>query len=788
MEDNQSRISDLSIKLDRLIAKQNEFTREINSLKDEIQNLRNIPGQASVELKKTADKTTEQDVKPAKPMKDLHSENSIKYFHKPSITKELSYPANSASNQGVKNDLEKFIGENLLNKIGIIITILGIAIGVKYSIDHELISPVTRILSGYIGGIAMMIIGLKLKKNYENFSAVLVSGSMAVMYFITYAAYQFYALIPQLPSFILMLIFTVVTVVTAIWYDRQIIALIGLVGAYAIPLILSDNSGRTFVLFTYMTIINLGILFLSFRKYWKTLFYAAFIITWILFIIWFSNKFNAYNDTDLSLGFSTTFYTIFYLTFIAFKLIRKEIYELDDVLLLLANSFIYYAIGYVTLDHLPDNSQYLGLFTASNAIIHTIVGFAIYSQKLADKNLFYLVAGLAILFLTIAIPVQLDGNWVTFLWTGEVALLFGIGRTKKAPLYELLSYPLIILSALSLNLDWLGTYQAYIAGNDATWLIPLLNITFLTSFIFLISMAFITWLSIKKPLNEKSGSIVKLAEVMNIIVPVIFILYSYFTFRLEISNYIYQLYEDSYRMINVSGIQESVRNENLMHFKSVWVINYTLLFISLLTIYNYKKLQNKDLAPINLGLLVFGMLLFLGLGLYELSELRYLYIHPFHPEIYTVTGFNLAIRYISFIFIAITLILLNNFKKLEYVKNHFSAFIDLTLASAIIWILSSELINIMDLAGSSQEYKLGLSLLWGTYSLFIIIIGIWKQKKYLRFGAMGLFGLTLIKLFFYDIAHLSTISKTVVFISLGVLLLIISFLYNKYKKQIGTEI
>ena len=94
----------------------------------------------------------------------------------------------------------------------------------------------------------------------------------------------------------------------------------------------------------------------------------------------------------------------------------------------------------------------------------------------------------------------------------------------------------------------------------------------------------------------------------------------------------------------------------------------------------------------------------------------------------------------------------------------------------------------MDLAGSNQSYKLGLSILWGVYALLLIALGIWKKKKYLRVGAIVLFSITLIKLFFYDISSLNTIAKTIVFVSLGVLLLIISFLYNKYKHIISDEV
>jgi uncharacterized membrane protein len=114
-------------------------------------------------------------------------------------------------------------------------------------------------------------------------------------------------------------------------------------------------------------------------------------------------------------------------------------------------------------------------------------------------------------------------------------------------------------------------------------------------------------------------------------------------------------------------------------------------------------------------------------------------------------------------------------------KVDFKIVFDLLFHIAILWIATSELINLMDLSGSSESYKLGISIFWGIYSLLLIALGIWKQKKYLRIGAIVLFSITLMKLFFYDISHLNTISKTIVFLSLGILLLIISFLYNKFK-------
>ena len=105
----------------------------------------------------------------------------------------------------------------------------------------------------------------------------------------------------------------------------------------------------------------------------------------------------------------------------------------------------------------------------------------------------------------------------------------------------------------------------------------------------------------------------------------------------------------------------------------------------------------------------------------------------------------------------------------------------------ILTITANELINWMDLFHSHQAYKLALSILFGIYALIMIVSGILKRKKHVRIGAMVLFGAALVKLFIYDLDSLDTISKTIVFISLGILLLIISSLYNKFTRKIFGE-
>ena len=783
--ENQDRINQLLDKLETLLKKQDDFSREINNLGIEIDKLK-TSGTKQTNQKEEIEKDRSETAV------EINKEKVTARTHHLKRTKEQTeYSTPKAKKRPkIKLDIEKFIGENLINKIGIAITVIGVAIGAKYSIEHDLISPLTRIILGYIAGLALLGVGVKLKKNYENYSAVLVSGAMAIMYFITYFAYSFYGLIPQVFTFVLLVFFTAFTTVAAINYNRQIIAHIGLVGAYAVPFLLSEDSGEVAILFSYTAIINVGILVIAFKKYWKPLYYSSFGLTWLMYFSWYQSKYQISEHFGLALTFLTIFFAIFYLTFLAYKLLQKEKFEIADILLLLANSFIFYGIGYIILNIHKTGEQLLGVFTLCNAIVHFIVSIVIYRRKLADKNLFFLVSGLVLVFITIAIPVQLNGNWVTLLWVGEAALLFWIGRTKDVSIYEKISYPLMVLAFFSIVHDWTTVYGGYSPESPFTRITPLVNINFLTSLLFIGAFGFINLLHRNKNYSSALVSQKGISNIVSFLIPAILLFTLYYAFRIEIETYWNQLFADSALSVNAEGQQNAnyYRNYDLRKFKIIWIINYSLLFVSILSFFNIKKLRDQQLGLINLGLIILTIAVFLMQGLYVLSELRESYLEQTLSEYYQRGAFNIGIRYISFVFIALTLVVCYKYICQKFIERDLKMASDFLLHTSVLWIASSELINWLDIAEFTQSYKLGLSILWGTYSLLLIALGIWKKKKHLRIGAISLFGVTLIKLFLYDISHLDTIAKTIVFVSLGILLLIISFLYNKYKHIISDEI
>jgi hypothetical protein len=792
MPENDDRISELLAKLEALLKRQDGLSREINAFRAEIYRLNSTRTQNQPEEKE--------------PIKKIHPENTADIGDKKATppasmiqqaetvgTYSTYSPGKSIKTAAVKSDFEKFVGENLISKIGIVITIIGVAIGTKYTIEHDLISPLTRIILGYLMGLGLLGFGIKLKKKYETYSSVLVSGAMSILYFITYFAYSYYDLMPQLLAFVLMAIFTVFTVVAAINYDKQVIAHIGLVGAYAVPFLLSDGSGRVVVLFSYMAIINIGILLIAFRKNWRPLYFSAFILTWLIYFVWYMDDYNTLLHFGSALIFLSIFFTIFYSIFLNYKIAQNEKFSTGDVVLLLANSFIFYGIGYSILNSHHNGEQLLGLFTLCNAVIHFVVSVIIYKKKLVDKNLFFLVAGLVLVFLTIAIPVQLDGHWVTLSWVFEATLLFYIGRTKNAWIYEKLSYPLLFIAFFSLVQDWLGNYDNYSPGLPGSRISPIININFLTSVLFVTSLIIMNYLH--KTREQPASMISKklLHPIISFSIPAILIIVLYFSFWLEIFTYWSQLYTDSYIELKKAGQQlpdQYYWNYDLLRLQTVWLINYSLLFLSILSLANIKKFKIRNLAEINLGLNAIAMIVFLTLGLQELGALRESYLNQTLSSYYNRSGLNIGIRYISYGFAALMLISTYRYLKAGFINQPsrvLKIVFDLLLHVSILCVVSSEMITWMNAAKFSQSHKLGLSILWGIYALTLIAVGIRKNQRHLRIGAIGLFALTLIKLFFYDISHLDTIAKTVVFVSLGILLLIISFLYNKYKHLISEK-
>lgn len=779
MDERARTIRELHEKIDRLFRQQNAITEEILNLQKVVRKLEvsDLESTRAAETLRTL--STKAPVAP--PSKENVPEQETTYAGRISSKNEKTAQPTSSGNND-KTPLEDFIGKNLLNKIGIAVLVVGVAFGTKYSIDNDLVDEVTRIVMGYFWGTVLNVLALRLRKSHENFSAVLLSGGMAVMYFVTFFAYSLYDLIPQIPAFILMTIFTAFTVFAALRYNRQVIAILGLVGAYAVPFLLSDGSGRVIVLFSYIAIINAGILVLSFRREWWALYCTAFGMTWLAYAGWYAFSFDPDEHITISLVFVTLFFAMFFTMFLSYKLIRGEPLKKADIVIMLLNSFLFFTYGLATVDSLPNGEAYLGIFAVATALLHFIGCALIYNRHDYPRDVFYFVAGMVLVFITAAVPIQLDGNWVTFIWAAEAFLLFWIGRTKGFPVYELLSYPLVIITIISLMIDWANAYfdrytYTYGGMEDKTFL---LNIHFLTSLFVGAALTGIIWInrSEKYPSPFAKGSFVN--NLPTIIIPLLAICVVYTGFYKEIENHFNEIY--AYTAVKPAvgdAAGETIFNYAVLKFQTLWLIYFSAAFMMILALLQHFVVRERKFMYLILGLNSIVIFFFLFAGLIELADLRYTYLtNADNPYFERHVGY-LLIRYVGYLLVLPLFYVSARYLKEGSFHAQHQRFGAVLFHAAVVILLSSELVHWLEIGGVVETFKLGLTILWGSYALGLIVYGLRMNRRHLRMIAMALFGVTLIKLFFYDMADLSTLYKTIVMIILGGLLLVASFLYNK---------
>ena len=320
---------------------------------------------------------------------------------------------------------ENFIGLRVIHFVGIVLLVIGLSIGVKYVIDRQLISEVMRISLAYAAGIILYLLSWRSKKNYQLFSSILFSGAMASLYFTTYAAFVYYGFFSFAVTFLLMVGLTVYTAFESIRYDRQEIAVLGMVGAYGIPFLISANNGRVDLFFSYIILINAGVVVLSFKKKWKIMEWLALLISWILFLSWGSFKYEA---ADLWTGFilMAIFYLLFTINAFAYRLVRSEPLSAGDIQQVMINNIALYLSSLVVFGYGKFGTN---LAATTGCVAACMVLFASLSYLLfaSEKVLQQSLAIQAVVLIAMFIGFYWSGFFVTLLWVAFSIVLFGWG-------------------------------------------------------------------------------------------------------------------------------------------------------------------------------------------------------------------------------------------------------------------------------------------------------------------------------------------------------------------------
>ena len=640
-----------------------------------------------------------------------------------------------------ETNFEKYIGENLFGKIGILIFIIGIGFFVKYAIDQNWINETARTLMGYAVGAGMLVLAERLHKRYHTFSSLLAGGAFGIYYLITAIAFHYYGLFSHTMAFVILCVTTIFMSAVSVLYDRKELAVTALVGGFIAPFIISTDSSSIISLQIYITILNIGMFCLAMYKKWAILPMVSFAFTYI--ILWGTTAIGSFSDSEAGttyptlFAFATLFYVIFLLPVVF--ILRTQYGEntrLGLLGIITANSFMYLIYGDFLLQHFEassDTTAYLAFFIAAvNLAIHLYLRFRVEGQD----TLRNLMLGLAVTFASMGIPILFSAANVLMVWAAESVLLLWLFTKEKNRIYELASAVLLLLTLGALA--YYRTTDTFIHDTGDSLFFN--GAFFVTTFVSIAYYVVAVIMQFNKDLFSDTKRLIAYTPCNAI------------AYALSFS-ILFLAFRDNFHFHLEQPISE---------YASLLTANIMLLGGALILRKRFEISENK---------LAYEISLYLAGILFAMTVWNYT-----DPE-------GLLLRWLmALVTIAYMAYCMRG--QLLVTSNQRNLHIEYSIISTLMWLTLTRLLLI---TFNEVNFSTAFSLSLGIAAFILMCIGMRYHSKEIRIVSLAEFGIVIGKLILNDVWAMPSLGKIIVFISLGAILLILSFLYQKLKDALFNE-
>ena len=693
------------------------------------------PSTVEIPIQETKDKTPEVEEETPETIEEPVEEEQEEPAMAMEEEEEIEEYATSETN------FEKYIGENLFGKIGILIFIIGIGFFVKYAIDQNWINETARTLMGYAVGAGMLVLAERLHKRYHTFSSLLAGGAFGIYYLITAIAFHYYALFSHTMAFVILCATTIFMSAVSVLYDRKELAVTALVGGFIAPFIISTDSSSIISLQIYITILNIGMFCLAMYKKWAILPMVSFAFTYI--ILWGTTALGSFSDSEAVttyptlFAFATLFYVIFLLPVVF--ILRTQYGEntrLGLLGIITANSFMYLIYGDFLLQHFEassDTTAYLAFFIAAvNLSIHLYLRFRVEGQD----TLRNLMLGLAVTFASMGIPILFSAANVLMVWAAESVLLLWLFTKEKNRIYELASAVLLLLTLGALA--YYRTTDTFIHDTGDSLFFN--GAFFVTTFVSIAYYVVAVIMQFNKELFSDTKRLIAYTPCNAI------------AYALGFS-ILFLAFRDNFHFHLEQPISE---------YASLLTANIMLLGGALILRKRFEISENKLAYEISLYLA--GILFAMTVWNYTAPEgllLRWL------MALVTIAYMAYCMR-----------------GQLLVTSNQRNLHIEYSIISTLMWLTLTRLLLI---TFNEVNFSTAFSLSLGIAAFILMCIGMRYHSKEIRIVSLAEFGIVIGKLILNDVWAMPALGKIIVFISLGAILLILSFLYQKLKDALFNE-
>ena len=199
-------------------------------------------------------------------------------------------------------DWENLVGVKLFSAIAGVALVFAAVLFLRYSVQQGWLQPPIRVLIGIAVGVGLLVVcERKAARNYPVTANALDAAAIAILFATFFAAHALWDLIPSLVTFGLLAAVTALAVLLSIRRESLFIAVLGLLGGFATPALLSTGENRPIPLFAYLMLLNVGLAWVAYRQVWPVLTALTLALTTIYQWVW---VFKFLNASDLSLGMS----------------------------------------------------------------------------------------------------------------------------------------------------------------------------------------------------------------------------------------------------------------------------------------------------------------------------------------------------------------------------------------------------------------------------------------------------------------------------------------------------
>ncbi|MCB1627124.1 MAG: DUF2339 domain-containing protein [Xanthomonadales bacterium] len=327
---------------------------------------------------------------------------------------------------------EWLFGGNLVAKVGLAILFIGVAFLLRYASSYVVVPIELRLAGIAAGAIALLLWGWRIRLSRPGIALPAQGAALATLMLVSFGAFKLYHLLPAGFTFVLLLLLVVFTCLLAVLQDARWLAIFGIVGGFAVPILTSTGEGSHVALFSYYAVLNAGILAIAWYRSWRSLNVLGFAFTFIIGTIWGVQRYEPAHYAS-----SQSFLALFLVFYVAIAVLyaRREAPRLRsyvDGTLVFGVPTVAMGLQYGLVKDFelgPALSAVaLGLFYAGSA--GALWRWRGGGLRLLTECFF----ALAVVFGTLAIPLAFDGRWTSAAWALEGAGITWIGLRQRQPL------------------------------------------------------------------------------------------------------------------------------------------------------------------------------------------------------------------------------------------------------------------------------------------------------------------------------------------------------------------